>query len=173
LALLYPGVARANAIRSPAGGVRLVVSAAQGNALTDHTPLREFMQARRDSSVALEIVEPDPVDLSISATLELDPAFNQQVVEEAVRAALHGQADEAGLFTFAARELGQAAHLSEVYARIQAIPGVSFVHLEMFRIDDIDKSQAIHDVIVVESHQWLRLDPAQLTLTTSYSTEEA
>ncbi len=170
LALLFPGVARANASLRPAGGVRLVVANAEGGPIADLGPLTGFMQARRDTSVPLEIIGPEPVLIHVKASLELDPAFNLIAVELAVRAALHGEiADAPGMFTFPARELGQAAHLSELYARLQAVPGVVFVRVEAFQI--LDQGDELHDTIAVRPHQWLSLEPARLSLTTSFSTE--
>lgn len=172
LALLFPGVARANASLRPAGGVLLVVADAEGSPIADLEPLAEFMRARRDASVPLEIVGPEPVPIRVVASLEIDRAFNPIAVELAVRTALHGEIEGApGWFTFPARELGQAAHRSELYAQLQAIPGVVFVHVEVFQIFDPDLKHDLHDTIVVRPYQWLSLAPAQLSLNTSFTTE--
>jgi hypothetical protein len=80
-----------------------------------------------------------------------------------LRAALHGTAQDApGLFTFPARELGQPAFLSEVYARLEAVPGVIGVQIACFESDGTD---TVADVVPVAVDEWLSLAPNDLALT--------
>jgi hypothetical protein len=71
------------------------------------------------------------------------------------------------MFTFAARDLGQPAFLSEVYERLEAVPGV--IGVRIGRFDDGPRgaqSRAQH-VITVAVDEWLRLLPSDLILTIS------
>ena len=66
------------------------------------------------------------------------------------------------MFTFPARQLGQPAFLSEVYGRLEAVPGVIGVRVDRFATDGAD---TVEDVITADVHEWLRLAPHDLSLT--------
>jgi hypothetical protein len=68
------------------------------------------------------------------------------------------------MFTFPARELGQPAFLSEVYARLEAVPGVIGVRVSGF---ESTGTPALADVITADVDEWLSLAPTDLTLTAS------
>lgn len=163
LALLFPGVARA-AARPWSAGLEVVVATADGGepALAE---VRNFLDARRDDTLALDLVGPDPVDLWLDVVIEYDPALLKENVKRAVQDALVGEdARGPGLFTFAAREFGQAAHLSEVYERVggtNGVEGVTSVDVTRFRIGD---AVGVFDVLQVSARQWLRLKAANLTI---------
>jgi hypothetical protein len=165
LALLYPGVARASA-RQRDAVVELVVANADGQGLADKTGLASFLAARRDTTVPLRIIDPVPVDVHLGLYLETDPAFLRRTVEEAVRGALMSRDPERGpgLFSFEARRLGQPAYLSEVYARIQAVPGVEFCQITHFSFGAPGALTA-HDVLRANAHQWLRMSANHLYFT--------
>ena len=60
------------------------------------------------------------------------------------------------MFTFPARDLGQPAFLSEVYARLEAVPGVIGVRVDRF---ETDGDRAVADVDPADVDEWLRLAP--------------
>jgi hypothetical protein len=70
------------------------------------------------------------------------------------------------MFTFAARSLGQPAHLSEVYRRLDAEPGVVGVRVLAFW----SRSPGVADVVPAEIDEWLRLRATDLTLTVAGGT---
>ena len=163
LALLYPGVARA-AARIGKTGLEVIVATADGS-----QPLlaevEAFLNARRDTALALQVSGAESIDLFLDLYLEYDPAYLVENVKLTVRdALLEDDATEPGMFTFAAREFGQAAHLSEVYARLAAVEGVTFVDVTRFRIED---DTGVMDVLQVSPRQWLRLPQANLMLSLS------
>jgi predicted phage baseplate assembly protein len=163
LALLFPGVARA-AARPQGGGLEVIVATVDGG----EPPLdevRAFLDARRDQALPLAVLGPDPVDVWLDLVIEHDPALLTENVKRAVQDALVGADTRGpGLFTFAAREFGQAAHLSEVYERVSGpngVDGVTFVDVTRFRIGDF---AGVYDVLQVSARQWLRLPAANLTM---------
>jgi predicted phage baseplate assembly protein len=158
LALLFPGVARANA-RIANGAIELTAATSEGLPLLNRDKLFEFLDARRDTALPLLPVDPVAVPISIHLYFEHDDAFLQRDVEAHIRAALFGESVP-GLFTFAARDLGQAAHASEVHAALARVPGVTFVQLLRF---DLAGGTELRDVLQPQPHQWLRLDAANLT----------
>lgn len=173
LALLYPGVARTNASLRKLGGIELVVADADGEPLADPSGLLAFMAARRDTSVPLYLTAPEAVPLHLSLELETDPAFNAQIVEDAIRAALYGDDDDApGAFTFAARQLGEAAHLSQVHALLDALEGITFVRITHFSFAPATALE-VHDVLRVEPRQWISLAASDLQLTSTTSSEDS
>jgi hypothetical protein len=85
------------------------------------------------------------------------------VVKGAVRDALHGATGGVpGLFTFAARDLGQPAYLSEVYQRLDALPGVLGVRVSEFA--SLERA-GVADVVPAGVEEWLRLGSNDLTVT--------
>jgi hypothetical protein len=165
LALTMPGIARAASRWDQARGVVLVVATATGEAPPALDAVRAFLDARRDVNVPLELSGPQPRRVRLTVHVDPDPAFLVEIVKNSLRAALHGEDEEApGMFTFPARELGQPAFLSEVYGRLEAVPGVIGVRVDRFNAED---TPSVEDVIRADVDQWLRLAPNDLTLTTS------
>ncbi len=161
LALLFPGVARATA-RLADGVIELVAATSEGAPVPNLDLLLDFLDARRDPALRLVPVAPQAVAIALALGVEHDPAFRRRDVEAAIRAALVGGDADAppGLFTFAARDLGQAAHASEVHARLAKIEGLTFVQLLTF---DLAPGAAVRDLLVPHAHQWLRLGADDLT----------
>ncbi|HWI06242.1 MAG TPA: putative baseplate assembly protein [Solirubrobacteraceae bacterium] len=163
LALMMPGVARAAARWDQARGIVLVVATAAGDAPAAPDAVRAFLDARRDVTVPLQVRGPQPRDVRIVVDVEPDPAHLVEVVKSSVREALHGEAPGApGMFTFAARGLGQPAYLSELYARLEAVPGVVGARVARFAAE---AAGGVADVIAADVEQWLRLAPNDLELT--------
>lgn len=165
LALTMPGIARAASRWDQSRGVVLVVATAAGETPPALDAVRAFLDARRDVTVPVELSGPQPRDVRITVDVEADPAFLVEIVNNSLRAALHGDDEDApGMFTFAARGLGQPAFLSEVYGRLEAVPGVIGVRVDRFASDG---TPTVADVITADVDEWLRLAPNDLTLTQS------
>ena len=165
LALTMPGIARAASRWDQARGAVLVVATAAGELPPALDAVRTFLDARRDVTVPLELVGPQPHGVRVTVNVEPDPAYLVEIVKDALRLALHGDDEDApGMFTFPARGLGQPAFLSELYGRLEAVPGVTGVRVDRF---ESDGTAAVADVITADVDQWLRLAPNDLTLTTS------
>jgi hypothetical protein len=164
LALTMPGIARAAARWDQVRGIVLVVATADGLPPPAREAIRAFLDARRDITVSLALDDPAPRAVHIKVNVEPDPAYHVEVVKDSLRAALHGVAEDApGMFTFPARDLGQPAFLSEVYARLEAVPGVIGVRIDQFQAGD--GAQLVAEVIVADVDQWLSLAPTDLTVT--------
>src|SRR5262249_36990854 len=117
LALSFPGIARSAASFAISTAISLVLATADGRPPPSTEPIRAFLDARRDTSIRLRFADPEPLDLTIALRLTTDPAYLVDAVRDAVRDALHGDsAPDPGMFTFPARDLGQPAFLSELYA---------------------------------------------------------
>jgi hypothetical protein len=156
LALLFPGVARASA-RLADGAIELVAATAEGEPVPNSQLLLDFLDARRDTELRLVPIAPQPVPVAIQVYIEVDDAYLPRVVEAAVRDALFGtDPDHPGMFTFAARDLGQAAFASEVYSALTRVPGVTFAQLITF--DLANPGTRLEDVLQPQPHQWLRVD---------------
>jgi hypothetical protein len=164
LALTMPGIARAASRWDQSVGAVLVVATAAGDPPPALDAVRAFLDARRDVTVPLELKGPRPRAVRMIVVLEPDPAFLLELVKNGVRAALYGDDEVApGMFTFPARELGQPAFRSEVYERLEAVPGVIGVRVTGFQADGTDP---VASVITAGVDEWLRLAPSDLTLST-------
>lgn len=165
LALLYPGVGQSAAAWSDARGVELTAAGLDGADLCANQGFRRWLDARRDTSIPMVLVDVEPVPIRIEVEVDFDEqVYLQETVERAVRAALLGQDEDApGMFTFAGRRLGQAAHASEIYARLEAIESVRTVRLTRFaRVTGA--SVVVADHIAVGHWQWLRLDDLEVVI---------
>jgi len=162
VALLYPGITRA-AARMVNGGVEVIVAAAEGEAADEvAAAVKAFLEARRDSELALTVVSPVAVDVFLSIEIEHDPAYLPENVRLDVQAVLlDDDPRRPGLFAFGGRLLGQAAHRSQVYERVSAVEGVSFMRLTRF---DLADETTRYDLLRVTPAQWLRLEPQNLDL---------
>ncbi|WP_223645138.1 baseplate J/gp47 family protein [Corallococcus sp. EGB] len=171
LALQFPGVVKANAewtkLEGGAEGIRVVVSDAKGTA-SNAAQVKAFLQARRDTTVLLDVAGPELVGLTLTLTLESDPAYLRESVERAVRDALCGTSEAApGLFAFGARDLGQPAFLSELYEHIERAPGVRFIELRRFdTLEEVAKGQPsrVADTVIAWPNQLLVLTPQDIEI---------
>ncbi len=163
LALTMPGIARA-ASRWEPGGAVLVVATSDGDPPPTLDAVRAFLDARRDVAVSLRVKGPTARPIRLVVELEPDPAYLVEIVKDGLRRALYGDdAAAPGMFTFAARGLGQPAFLSEVYERLEAVPGVIGVRITHF---EGGGTETVANVITAAVDEWLQLVPNDLTLTT-------
>jgi hypothetical protein len=162
LVLLYPGIARASAAWNDATGISLVAADAQGLPPADRAALRSYLDRRRDTGIPLDIVDPEPVDIYLTVSVEHLGSHLFEVVKLSIQEALLGDdEDRPGLFTFAARTFGQGAHLSEVYQRVDAVDGVASVSIERFALS---ASGGAMDLVRASAAQWLRLLPGNCSV---------
>lgn len=175
LALLYPGIVKANAVWTAfdggAEGVRVVLADAAGNAPALES-IRSYLRQRRDDTVPLDVVGAEPVELVASLKIRFDPAFQKELVEQEVRDALTATSGAAaGLFTFQGRDLGQPAFLSEVYERLERVPGVTFLQVSGLGLLTDPPSLPLLDTVIVQPHEWLNLQSQNLEITPSTAGE--
>ncbi len=93
LALTIPGIARAAARWDQATGAILVVATGSGETPPGLETVRAFLDTRRDVTVPLHIVGPQPHNLRVTVEIEADPGYLAEVVKATVRAALHGDGE--------------------------------------------------------------------------------
>jgi hypothetical protein len=164
LALTMPGIARTASRWDQSTGAILVVATAEGDQPPALDAVRAFLDARRDVTVPLELRGPSARSVRLTVDLEPDPSYLVEIVKDGIRNALFGDDQAApGMFTFTARGLGQPAFLSEVYERLEAVPGVIGVRITHFEGGGSDD---VADVVTAGVAEWLQLLPNDLTLTT-------
>ncbi|MGF1648496.1 MAG: putative baseplate assembly protein [Kineosporiaceae bacterium] len=164
LALTMPGVARAGARWDDATSTALVVVATAEGESPPRDTVRAFLDARRDTSVRLRVDQPRPRAVTLVVDIVADPAWLPETVKAAVREALTGTDPRApGLFTFAARELGQPAFLSEVYAVLESVAGVVSADVTGFAAVPGDAGRPA-DVVTAGIQEWLSLSGQDLTV---------
>ncbi|MFB7469382.1 putative baseplate assembly protein [Kitasatospora sp. NPDC056184] len=88
--------------------------------------LRSSLAAYGDPRLPVEVALRELVLLVVALSVEVDPDHSWDLVEPALRRAL---LDRLG---YGGRQLGQSAHLSEVLAVAQAVPGVDRVDVDAF-----------------------------------------
>lgn len=125
LALTWPGVVKARAVRiAAAGGPRVRVTAvgADGAAIATDDPLATGLLARLraagDPYVAVELGTYQPDYFQVEAALKLDPAAPADAVRAAAEAALRV------CFAIEHRDFDQPVLHAEVTAMLQVTPGV-------------------------------------------------
>ncbi|PWU24632.1 MAG: putative baseplate assembly protein [Candidatus Rokuibacteriota bacterium] len=130
---LFAGIAKASAARLPTRHGFLVHVTIAG---VDDIPIDPTSDLYRSLLTSLEqLGDPYlPVMLErralsllvISATVRIDPDYQWETVEAAIRAAM------LDYFGFERRELGQDAYAAEAIAVMQAVAGVVYVDLDLF-----------------------------------------
>jgi len=161
LALLFPGVARA-AARWTGYAVEVTAADATGAGLADRAALRAFLDARRDTTLPLLLLDPQPVDVSIALRVERSAAHLADAVRLAVQEALLGEGPPPGLFAFASRALSAPQSLSGLYACLRPLAGVTGLEATRFALAP---DSGVADILHATDRQWLRLRPSALNIT--------
>ncbi|MDX2213660.1 MAG: putative baseplate assembly protein, partial [Oculatellaceae cyanobacterium bins.114] len=133
----FAGIAKALATWTWSGqkrGVFLTIAGVKGTAVTPKKTLyKNLFEAIRkvsDRHVPLQIATYRPAFFRLKAKIKLDADFGQEQVLNTIRQALQTQ------FSFERGEFGRGIALSQVYAVMQAIPGVTAVDIDQFhRVD--------------------------------------
>jgi predicted phage baseplate assembly protein len=130
------GIGRASAAKLYDGGsanravVHVTVAGVDDIPLTDDSDLirtlRSSLAEYGDPRLAVEVAVREQVLLVIAANVTVSPGHSWDLVEPALRTVLLARLGYAG------RELGQPAHLSEVLAAAQAVPGVDHIDVDVF-----------------------------------------
>ncbi|WP_406641323.1 putative baseplate assembly protein [Amycolatopsis sp. WGS_07] len=127
------GIGKAKAVKLSDGGRRVVhvTVAATGDARIDSSSgsvvaLEAALAGFGDRGVEVRVAVRERVLLVLHAGIKVLPDYAWELVEPAVRAALLDK------FSFARRELGEPAFLSEAFAAIQAVPGVDYADINVF-----------------------------------------
>ena len=145
LAMSYPGIAKASAAwiaTDPVTGQSIPYPYVQLTvATTERTPLkgsllarqlRRFLDNHRDPNLHLRLQDFNPVYVQAAVNVEIDARFPREATLDAVRAALNPglNADGSpGFFAFERLTFGGAVLLSQLYAAVQAIPGIRSVNV--------------------------------------------
>ena len=90
------------------------------------TALRASLAEFGDPQLPVDVAAREAVLLVIAANVRVTAGAGWDAVRPAVQAALTGR------FSFAARDLGQPAYLSEVLATVHAVPGVDYADVTAF-----------------------------------------
>lgn len=110
--------------------VHLTVAGVDDIALTDDSDivrtLRTSLAAHGDPRVPVTVAVRELVLLIVAANVKVRPDHSWDLVEPALRRALLAR------LGYPARELGTPAHLSEVLATAQSVPGVDYVDVDVF-----------------------------------------
>jgi predicted phage baseplate assembly protein len=127
------GIGKAAAARLTDGGREVVhvTIAGAGDAPLDDadllvTTLREALAELGDPFLPVRVAVRELLLLVLSAGVKVDPGYSWDQAEPAVRAAALAAAG------FGARALGQPVYLSAIVAAMQAVPGVTYVDVDLF-----------------------------------------
>ncbi len=94
------------------------------------------LDSARDANHPLRVANVVYVDVVVRARVGVEPDRRRADVETAAREAL------LGAFAFDALQLGRPVGLSDVYAVLQAVPGVAFVDIDELRFKDAAEQEA-------------------------------
>jgi uncharacterized phage protein gp47/JayE len=136
--------------------VHLTVAGPKGASLgpADLKTLRDYLRGRRDPNRSLLIDGYVPVALRLTARLQVDPAYVNDTVEAAARAAIESY------FAFENRQFGQPVHLSDVYAVLQSAEGVVSVDVDLLGYKD-PVVAAAHGATAGPVQRHIRIDQAR------------
>jgi len=171
LARSYPGVGKARAAwvwNDEQQVVQLTCAGSDGvSILPVRSNLLAYLDARRDPNRELQIDDFTPAGIQMHAFVVPDPAYDPDDVLSRAQAAV-GTAqlpDESyGFFAFERLDLDQDIHLSEVYAALQAVPGVVAVHIDLLQRKDAPTGAPENIVPIGPSELGMVEDPADVTL---------
>ena len=135
---------------------------ATGAGIADRAALRAFLDARRDTTLPLLLLDPQPEDVSIALRVERSAAHLADAVRLAVQEALLGEGPPPGLFAFASRALSEPQSLSGLYARLRPLAGVTGLEATRFALAP---ASGVADILNATDRQWLRLLPSALDIT--------
>lgn len=125
------------------------------------------MRLKGDPYVPLVVKSFEDARFSLTAAVEIDPAYERDLVKAAVTSAL------LAAFSFEARAFGQRVALSEVMAVMQGVAGVVSVDIDVLaRVDGIGGSgltgplPAVLSNVSLRGAELLTIDPAKINLST-------
>ena len=157
LALTFPGVGKAASVWVTRDEsfrpvihpyIQLTVATADQVPLAQQptltSKLRRFLDQRRDPNVVLRIVDFTPVFLNVAVTVDIDDRFPRTATLSRAQGAL------SDFFDFQRLDLGVSIHLSDLYAALLAVAGVSDANVTtLARADDPGGAQNVQDTIFI------------------------
>jgi predicted phage baseplate assembly protein len=116
-----------------ARAVHLTIGAQGGQLLaaSDLARIHASLDARRDPNHALFVDNYVPVPVVVGATIRVKPAYVASKVGAAARTAL------LAALAFDALRFGRPLALSDIYAVLQAVPGVGSVDIDLFHFKNL------------------------------------
>jgi Baseplate J-like protein len=110
-----------------------------------------YFEDKRMAGTVVDVLDATPVPIDISIELVYDPRYRPDAVRQAAQAAVQD------LLAFANVDFAQPLYLSDVYGRVEVLPGVSAMTVTRFRREDSPTIQL--------ANQLQQLGLAQLTAT--------
>lgn len=178
-ALALPGVLKARAVWAAPGGTPLVqltiltASEYPLDAAKTADTLRAIARTRGPARFALTVVQGQRRPVSLDITAAFDPARREEDIRTAIKQALgmsdeegNGIAGDDGLFSLKHRQFGQPAHISQIVAAVQQVPGVAWVKPNAAQIAGTG-APALFKLLTCPDGFILALDSAHLTLNLS------
>lgn len=133
LARSYTGIAKARAAKKFQDEheiIHLTIAGEKGEAISETSRTYEnfvaYLNLHRDPNQLVEVASHDQEPLTLKALIQVAPAYLEENVLAAVRMAVFNY------FDFENLQLGQGIHLSDMYAVLQAVPGVTAAVIEHF-----------------------------------------
>ena len=171
LARSYPGVGKVHASwvwNDEQQVIQLTCAGSDGvSILPVRSNLLAYLDARRDPNRQIDIDDFTPVGIQMHASIVPDPAYDPNDVLSRAQAAIGtGQlSDESyGFFAFERLDLDEDIHLSEVYAALQAVPGVVAVYIDLLQRKDSPTGAPENIVPIGPAELATVNDPADITL---------
>ena len=140
------GVAKVRARAQNWNVVQLYV-APEGNALRDDVPetlrrhLISYFEDKRMAGTFVEILAAVPVSIEVDVQVIYDKRYQPEAVRQSVEAALQE------MFAFKNVDFAQTFYLSDVYVKIEAVPGVAATTVTKFRRSDSPSIQVTEQTI--------------------------
>ena len=166
----YTGIAKARAVKkfeNEQEMIQLTIAGENGEVIAEHSSrydsFTRSLDQHRDINQMVRVIPHENRPLAITAQIKVD---TPRYVEETVRAGVR----EAVLrfFGFENMQLGQAVHLSDIYAVIQAVEGVVgtlIVHLYYRETS----SPTLGEHLPIEPNRIAVLDTVDLVISPAYS----
>ncbi len=153
----YDGVAKALAVLIEEAGepvVRLTVAGDAGARIPDEAclKLKGYLDSRRNPECRLKILPYEKVPVEVAVKIRVHQDYEKEDVRAAVQDAL------TDFFAFDKLEFGQPIYLSDVYARLARVAGVTALRVTRLRFKDREENEDAGDGIP----EALRLEPTQL-----------
>ncbi len=122
------GVGKVRARAASWNRVELFVAPAGGGLPTDtlKEDLRRYFEDKRMIGTVVEIRDPSYVSIRLEGTLEIEPYFFTEQVQQQVKEAVRG------FFAFDRVDFEQTLYLSKIYEEAEAVEGVKGVHVTRF-----------------------------------------
>jgi hypothetical protein len=128
----FDGVGKVRAQKNGRLGVQLYVAPEGGGSVSDtlERNLRAYLEDKRMINQAIEIHQVKTVPIVVTAEVGVEARYVADEIQAAVQQAM------ANLLAFDSVDFGQTIYLSKFYEVAEAIPGVAYVVITVFRRDD-------------------------------------